>query len=273
MRPNSPSQRFQSLSPAADASDLPLPPLKILLAEDGKANQKMAIGLLTKWGHELTVAENGQEALQRWQDQSFDVILMDVQMPILDGLDATRQIRESERERGERIPIVAMTARAMKGDREQCLAAGMDDYVSKPIRMPELYRALKQCCGKIEDAASSPDEPDAAVDWQAALKSMGGDRELLCVVVDTARREVADLAGQLDAALADQDANTAHRLAHTIKGASRAVMATRTEKVAAAMEESAANNDLESVARQMPLLRETIDQFVRECEEFLGGPG
>ena len=128
-----------------EATDEPasLPPLQILLAEDGKANQIVAVGLLTRWGHTVEVAENGEEAVELWQTGSFDVILMDVQMPVLDGLEATRRIRELEGDSGKHIPIVAMTARAMKGDRELCLAAGMDDYVSKPIRKPELYRALK----------------------------------------------------------------------------------------------------------------------------------
>ena len=126
---------------SAEIDPFSLSPQKILLAEDGKANQMMAVGLLTKWGHHVTVANNGQEAVERWKQGSFDVILMDVQMPVLDGFDATARIRELERLTGQHIPIVAMTARAMKGDRERCLEAGMDDYVSKPVRKVELHRA------------------------------------------------------------------------------------------------------------------------------------
>ena len=121
-------------------------PLRILLAEDGKANQTMAVGLLQKWGHSVELAENGLEVIEAYQRDAFDVILMDVQMPKMDGLEATRTIRELENESGHHIPIVAMTAHAMKGDRERCLAAGMDDYVSKPVRKPELYRALGALC-------------------------------------------------------------------------------------------------------------------------------
>jgi PAS domain S-box-containing protein len=126
---------------ADDAASLP--PLRILLAEDGKANQVMAVGLLTTWGHSVEVAENGEAAISLWQSGSFDLILLDVQMPVLDGLEATRRIREFEDGTGQRMPIVAMTARAMKGDRERCLAAGMDDYVSKPVRRPDLDRVLR----------------------------------------------------------------------------------------------------------------------------------
>jgi CheY-like chemotaxis protein len=117
-------------------------PLKILLAEDSLPNQKLAVGLLTKWGHRVTVAGNGREAVAAWETSPFDLILMDVQMPELDGLQATMLIRERERETGRHMPIIAMTAHAMKGDREQCLAAGMDAYVPKPIRVKELSAAL-----------------------------------------------------------------------------------------------------------------------------------
>jgi CheY-like chemotaxis protein len=127
-------------APEVDAYTLPKQ--RILLAEDGKANQVLAVGLLTKWGHDVTIAENGQETIELWRNHSFDIILMDVQMPILDGLEATQRIRELEKKTGQHIPIVAMTARAMKGDRERCLESGMDEYVSKPVRKDELYRAL-----------------------------------------------------------------------------------------------------------------------------------
>jgi CheY-like chemotaxis protein len=122
-------------------------PLNILLAEDGLANQKLAIGLLTRWGHSVTVANNGREAVDLWQQQHFDLILMDIQMPELDGIEATRMIRQQEEPKGIHIPIVAMTAHALKGDREKCLAAGMDGYISKPVRKQDLLDALKDLSG------------------------------------------------------------------------------------------------------------------------------
>jgi two-component system, sensor histidine kinase and response regulator len=128
---------------SADEEPVAMAPLKILLAEDGKANRMIATALLRKWGHSVEVALDGEEAVARWQREPFDVILMDVQMPALDGLEATRRIRELEGKTDHRTPIIAMTAQAMKGDRERCLAAGMDDYVSKPIRRNELQRALQ----------------------------------------------------------------------------------------------------------------------------------
>lgn len=121
----------------------------MLLVEDHPANQKLALWLLQRQGHQVTLAENGAEALQLMQALAFDIVLMDVQMPVLDGLEATRQIRELERSRGDRHhPIIAMTAGAIVGDREKCLAAGMDDYISKPIAAPLLFEKLGRWLGR-----------------------------------------------------------------------------------------------------------------------------
>lgn len=131
----------------ADDSDTTSPgvrPLKVLLVEDGVANQILATELLKKWNHHVTLAQNGVEAITEYRDHEFDLILMDAQMPIMDGITATREIRQIEKERGikQKIPIIAMTAHAMAGDRERCLSAGMDGYLSKPVRQGELYEAI-----------------------------------------------------------------------------------------------------------------------------------
>ena len=115
----------------------------ILAAEDNPINQRLAVLLLEKRGYRVTLAENGLEVLARLDQQRFDLILMDVQMPEMGGLEATRRIRERERISGEHIPIVAVTANAMKGDRERCLESGMDDYVSKPISPDEMFRVME----------------------------------------------------------------------------------------------------------------------------------
>ncbi len=119
-----------------------LPPLRILLVEDSLFNQKLAIGLLGRKGHHVTVADNGREALRQLEEGVFDVVLMDVRMPEMDGLAATAAIRQREKQTGGRLPIIAMTAHAMTGDREKCLEAGMDGYLSKPIRSNELFETL-----------------------------------------------------------------------------------------------------------------------------------
>ena len=119
--------------------------LNILLAEDNLINQKLAVALLTKNGHRVTVAVNGAEALKISTATDFDLILMDLQMPVMDGLAATEAIRLREGETGKHVPIVAMTANALAGDRERCLESGMDGYVSKPIRVNELLAAIAEC--------------------------------------------------------------------------------------------------------------------------------
>ena len=122
--------------------------LNVLLVEDHPTNQKLALGLLGKWGHIATLARNGQEALDILATQSFDVILMDMQMPVMDGIEATQRIRAGEAEHQlSRTPIIAMTAAAMQDDRDACLAAGMDDYLSKPIRVKELQEKLQSLGG------------------------------------------------------------------------------------------------------------------------------
>ena len=116
--------------------------LRILLAEDNLVNQKVATRLLEKRGHTIVVAESGQEAITAWRRQSFDLILMDVQMPGMDGFEATAAIRQQEKLDATHIPIIAMTAHAMVGDRERCMAAGMDDYLSKPVNVTDLFAAI-----------------------------------------------------------------------------------------------------------------------------------
>jgi CheY-like chemotaxis protein len=122
--------------------------LNILLAEANAINQKLAIRILEKRGHSVTMVADGKEALEALSENEFDAILMDVQMPEMDGLEATRAIRETERDSGKHIPIIAMTAHVMKGDRERCLEAGMDGYVSKPIKIKELFAAIEELVDK-----------------------------------------------------------------------------------------------------------------------------
>jgi len=128
-------------------------PLKILLAEDSLFNQKLAVALLEGHGHKVTVARNGQDAIAAVESQSFDLVLMDVQMPVMDGLKATAIIRDRERTTGAHVPIIAMTAHALKGDRERCLEGGMDGYVAKPIRAAELFDAIESLFVPLQDAS------------------------------------------------------------------------------------------------------------------------
>jgi CheY-like chemotaxis protein len=133
---------LMALSAAIEASDVSK--LRILLAEDNVVNQKVAAAMLMRVGHAVFIAGNGKEALRALVGQAFDLILMDIQMPEMDGLSATAAIRLDEKVTGRHIPIIAMTAHAMTGDRERCLAAGMDDYISKPVDARELLKLISQ---------------------------------------------------------------------------------------------------------------------------------
>ena len=139
--------RFTTITPVQPSPVVTSSPVKsrrVLLVEDNEINRRVALGLLRSRGHLVLVAENGQEAVDTLAKHEFDVVLMDMQMPIMDGYEATATIRKREHQTGGHIPIVAMTAEALKGDRERCLAAGTDDYVSKPIDPAEIYRAVER---------------------------------------------------------------------------------------------------------------------------------
>ena len=116
--------------------------MRVLLAEDNSVNQTLAIRLLEKHGHDVVLAVNGREALDALEKENFDLVLMDLQMPVLDGLSAINVVRKKEAEVGGHMPIIALTAHAMKGDRERCIEAGADDYVTKPIRTSDLLAAI-----------------------------------------------------------------------------------------------------------------------------------
>jgi len=157
--------------------------LQILLVEDNAVNQLVALRLLEKYGHTVTVASNGRKALASWDEQPYDLILMDVQMAEMNGWEATQAIREKEKTTGQHIPIVAMTAHAMKGDEERCLAAGMDAYLTKPIRSQELLAVLDEIgCNKVDASRSAGTNSTSAatsvVDLSGTLERLEGDREL-----------------------------------------------------------------------------------------------
>jgi len=220
-------------------------PLHILLAEDNATNQKLALRLLARMGYQADVVANGLEVLEALKRQLYDVVLMDVQMPEMDGLEATRQIRREWPKR-QQPHVIAMTANAMQGDREMCLAAGMDDYVSKPIRIEELVAALSKCRplegsqegeeqmdrirpvspqgGNVEGEAGSEapaPAPNAAVLDPAALENLlavvGGEFDYLVELIDSFLEEAPQLLAELNQAVEGGDAAGVRRVAHSLK--------------------------------------------------------
>jgi CheY-like chemotaxis protein len=148
--------------------------LRILLAEDSQVNQKLAVSLLKRLGHETMVVANGREALAAIESETFDLILMDVQMPEMDGLEATRRIRSREQSLERHTPIIAMTAHALKGDRERCLDAGMDGYVAKPVRLKTLAEAIDAALVAL--AGREEHDPEAAEQAEIPISGRRSDR-------------------------------------------------------------------------------------------------
>jgi PAS domain S-box-containing protein len=255
-----------------EAAPAAIGPLHVLLAEDSEVNQKLAIGLLERAGHRVVVAGNGREALELFQRDKFDLVLMDVQMPELDGWQATRELRAIERKTGQaHTPIVAMTAHAMQGDRERCLDSGMDDYIAKPIRARQLHEVIERAVERFStrDQASEPPleasaggasgdgEAAGAVDWQEAMRAVGGDQELLKEVLDAFLQEAPRLLASAGQAIDASDAKLLERSAHTLGG---------TLKMLRASAGAASAQELQKLARSgdAPRQRAELDRLAAE---------
>ncbi|MEW4455647.1 response regulator [Bremerella sp. JC817] len=247
------------------ASRLPrIRPLNVLLAEDNRANQRLAIALLEKWGHTVTLATTGKEAVQMWEANTYDLIVMDVQMPEMDGLQATQTIRQHEQTRGGHIPIIAMTAHALSGDREKCLAAGMDGYTSKPLRIQELHDAISQFFASSEPAAVSPPaaKRPSSMDWSHALRACDGDKDLLFDLLHLFLEETPELLSQLDQAIAGRQKDSIYRAAHTIVGSLRIIGPTEAGQIAVEIEKRARSENIEGVEKLSQELRGSLDHLL-----------
>jgi CheY-like chemotaxis protein len=191
------------------------------VAEDNQVNQLLATRIFEQLGHQATVVSNGREAFVAFQAGKFDLIAMDVQMPEMDGLDATIAIRAWEKTAGTHTPIIAMTGHAMKGDRERCLAAGMDGYTSKPIRIGELEHAIAQLISPPNSAkvsVSEADQADGAIDHAALLAGVDGNRRVLRELVRLFLADCPRRLAEIKEAIRRGDAGALGRAAHTLKG-------------------------------------------------------
>jgi CheY-like chemotaxis protein len=223
-------------SPAA----LPAPPvsvasrsLHVLVAEDNLVNQRLAVALLAKRGHRATVAGTGREVLAALDRDVFDLVLMDIQMPEMGGLEATAEIRARERTRGGHLRIVAMTAHAMPGDRERCLAAGMDDYLTKPIDTRRLYAAIDG--GDPAKAGTSVEEAPA-FDREQVLRRLDGDEQLLAEVVELFLADSSTLVEAIRSAIERDDVKDVRAASHRLKGAASNLAAAALTEAARAIE-------------------------------------
>ncbi len=209
-------------------------PFQVLLAEDNPVNQRVAVGLLSKRGHRVTVANNGREAVEALDRNRFDVVLMDVQMPEMGGLEATAVIRDRERRVGGHIRIIAMTAHAMKGDRDRCLAAGMDGYLSKPVDPKTLFAAIE--LGDDTPGGDAPDMVGGAFDPEELERRSGGDRALMGEIIRLFLEDCPLRMAAIREAVSTGDVDLIRTAAHGLKGAAGYVSAPRVVEAARRLE-------------------------------------
>ena len=254
------------------------PRLNVLLAEDNEVNQKIAAQLLKKWGHSVAIVENGKQAVTAFDDGDFDVILMDIQMPEMDGFQATQIIREKEKSRKTRIPIVAITAHAMEGDRERCIAAGMDTYVSKPIRPAELLETLQQISSP--DGSSPVMKPMPATEEsgsssilnrQELLDRLEGNQELCREVLEIFRKQYPKMMSAIEAAVVQKDAEELYSVAHALRGAAANVSAISVSTQASLLEQAGRTKDLSNVEQWHASLQKEVNRLEQVLSKMVKG--
>jgi two-component system sensor histidine kinase/response regulator len=228
-------------------------------------NRTLVTTLLKRRGHTVTAVENGRKALAAIQSRArFDLVLMDLQMPEMGGLEATRAIRDREREeRTTRLPLVALTAHAMQGDRERCLEAGMDGYLSKPIDVDELIATVERFGeAPAKPAESITQETDGtSFDERAALAYCGGERRLLKEVIGLFRSDYPSVLEQIERALHQKDSEALRQAAHRLKGAIATVGAPAGQRAAAELERMAQSKKFEEAGRAYATLRREIERL------------
>ena len=263
---NDPDGRPAAPAPLAEAC-LPRT-LRVLLAEDNPVNQRLVVKLMEKQGHTVVVAGNGKEALAALEGGQFHVVLMDVQMPEMGGFEAVGIIREREKATGAHIPIIAMTAHALKGDRERCLQAGMDAYVSKPIQSRLLFEAIASVVPVTAADVTMGEKPvpakarlDSEVfNSEGALAMLDGDAELFVELVKLFMTESVELQDQIHDAIEQRDAKRLERAAHSLKGSAAAFCGESTRAVAQKLEAIGASGNLDQAG---DLFVELQDELVR----------
>ncbi len=252
--------------------------LRILLAEDGLVNQRVAREFLERRGHAVVVANNGREAVEAVDREAFDLVLMDVQMPEMDGFEATKVIRRKERATGSHIPIIAMTARAFKEDRERCLDSGMDAYLAKPIRPSALYEIIESTVvsSKVDHpspavpskAGQEPVSAEPAMDRNVALELLGGREELFGELTAIFFEETGKLMPALRTAVQQQNIAEVRRLAHTIKGAASHFAAPAAVAAALRLETMGRDGDLAGADEACARLEREVERLKHALADF-----
>jgi CheY-like chemotaxis protein/HPt (histidine-containing phosphotransfer) domain-containing protein len=265
--------------PAAPVGALPPREERILLVEDTAINQKVAVKMLKKLGYRADVAPNGREALKALESARYDLILMDVQMPEMDGLEATLHIREKERvSKGGRIPIIAMTAHALKGDRQKCLEAGMDGYLTKPIQQKDLAEMLAQWAQKPK-VSVPPEDPlpgegvRAIFDHRALRQQIDDNRELLGELLATFLEDTPQRIQSLEEAISRRDVPAIRYQGHALKGTSGTMRASALQQISSQMEQAGERGDLARAREILEAIRRHFADFQGVAAREISTPG
>ena len=256
--------------------------LRVLVAEDTPANQKLVEAILSKRGHAVEIAHNGRDAIELHLEQDFDVILMDVQMPTMDGYQSTRVIRDLDDEAKSNIPIIAMTAHAMDGDQQRCLAAGMDAYIAKPLNAAKLVRLVEKQARKrsktswpLRDNHQPTDEHATdgrlMMDREAVLRRLGGDHDLLQDLVRLFHEDAPRLLDKLELAITTQDDEAAARSAHSLKGLVANFGAQTAVALASEAEALARQKNWSPLHLQMTALRASVAALLNALRSLVDG--
>ena len=255
----------------------PAQPLRLLLVEDDTLSRRMMSLMLETAGHTVVGVEDGRQALTAVQRETFDVVLMDVQMPVMDGFATTAALRAWERSRGTRMPIVAVTAHAMKGDRERCLRSGMDAYVTKPIEPDELFAVLEQVVSTRADierpSVPSADDPEV-LDADALFRRVNGNQAAVAEIIAIFRAGSGEMLRAIDAALSAWDAEALEHAAHRLKGALMALAAPAASRAALRLEDIARERDLRLAADARAALARMLARLEPQLDALAPGePG
>jgi len=254
----------------------------ILLAEDNLVNQRLAVRMLEKAGHSVVVADNGRQAIDTWQSERFDLILMDVQMPEVDGFEAVAEIRSQEAQSPDqqKTPIIALTAHALKGDRERCLAAGMQEYVSKPIKPKTLFAAIERVLpagdqGLCDDRSGETVQPEtglaqAPFDPASALQQLDGDEDLLNEIADAMCQTCPTLLADISKAFEEGDNQRIAQAAHSVKGAAGNFGAKLTFEAAMNLEQAAKRSDAREIDTQWRILQAELPRLLDALAVYCG---
>jgi len=245
--------------------------LRVLLAEDNLVNQRLMLAVLEKQGHCVTVVANGAAAVRAVQQEVFDLVLMDVQMPEMNGLEGTRAIRAWEQQHGRHIPIIAMTAHAMKGARDDCLRAGMDAYLSKPIQVPELVRVMSALrSGGTETVTTTPEPaPPVVFDPRPLLHRLSEDVALCRELINLFQMDAPRLLQTIRAAVETGDAESVERTTHLLKGCASNFAAAEVVRAAQQLEDLGRQGDLREAGDAYRVLEQSLQRFHTALNDWL----